>query len=129
MEGPGLAYAIFCGVKFVGYTAAAWVLRRVYGTAGPSVLLVGLARTLLGMAAGAVLWGLTIATELPQIAMAGLPLVRIGEWWLILWFFFDRKLEAPGRDWLWACFGVLWSFALDVPALVGLLFIGRAWVC
>jgi hypothetical protein len=61
--------------------------------------------------------------------MVGLPLVRVGEWWLLIWFFFDRKLETPGRDWLWAFFGVLWSFALDAPALLGLLFIGRGFVC
>jgi len=51
--GPGtLALPIFGGIKFVGYSGAANLLKRAYRQASRSVVKLGLARTAVGIVAG-----------------------------------------------------------------------------
>lgn len=53
-----LGFAYFVGVKFIGYTAAAAVVRRLYTESKTGTLKVGLSRTVIGIAAGAAYGGL-----------------------------------------------------------------------
>jgi len=50
---PGtLALPIFAGIKFVGYSGAAYLFKRAYRQASLSVVKAGLARTAVGIVAG-----------------------------------------------------------------------------
>src|SRR5262249_25233650 len=101
IEHPLLGYASFCAVKFVGYSVAAWVLSRSYKRPDRNPVLVGGVRTLIGMAAGAAYFGvaLVLGKAFPGLAqdyggwlyMAGLLPVRMAEWWLLIWLFYDRR--------------------------------------
>ncbi len=55
MQDVVLGYLAFCGIKLAGYTGAALLISRVYGRSDRNAILVGIVRTLIGMAAGAVL--------------------------------------------------------------------------
>jgi hypothetical protein len=33
----------------------------------------------------------------PYLYLAGLLPVRIAEWWLLIWLFYDRKLRQPAK--------------------------------
>jgi len=136
---PLLGYASFCAIKFVGYSAAAWVLSRSYKRPDRNSLLVGGVRTLIGMAAGAAYFGiaLVLGKSFPGVAqdyagwlyMAGLLPVRIAEWWLLIWLFYDRRFQEPAKGWKMVALGTVWSYILDLPALLGFLATAGVWVC
>src|SRR2546426_8659764 len=119
-----LGYAYFAAVKAVGYTAASVVLKRGYGRHGsnkPSVWKVGLTRTGIGIAIGVLYGGLwffafgRIAGDASTIAYYVLLLpVRLAEWSLLIWLFFDRGLHDRSRMWKYIGFGTLCSYVLDV---------------
>jgi hypothetical protein len=134
IDHPAVGYLTFCAVKFAGYSIAARFLSHRYARTDRNSLVVGGARTLIGMAAGAGCYAVLCA--FPRITgpsglgyVAGLVPVRIAEWWLLLWLFYDRPLRQKAKDWRMAALGTVWSFVLDVPALVGLFFTGGLWVC
>jgi hypothetical protein len=139
IDHPVLGYATFCAVKFVGYSAAGWVLSRAYKRPDRNPFIVGAVRTLIGMAAGAAYFALafTLARTYPDIArvhgeglyMTGLLPVRIAEWWLLIWLFYDRRFEQPAKGWKMVALGTVWSYALDLPALFGFLATAGFWVC
>ncbi len=138
LEHPVLGYLAFCGVKAVGYTAAATVISRIYDRTDLNSLGVGSARTLIGMATGAALFGvMQFHVSLPPIqppysqliVLGVLSAVRIAEWWLLIWLFYDRYLCVPRQGWIVAVLGVIWSFTLDIPALLGWMVAGGFWVC
>ena len=143
--GPGpFGIVPFAGVKFLGYCAAGLVLDRVYTTSAPTPapmvrersrrpIAFGVARTLLGIAAGAAYAGAWyLAGAEPTLAgwWLGLLPVRLLEWSILIWWFFDRHLEQPLRLAKHSFIGALWSFALDVPALLAVWVTpGAMWVC
>jgi hypothetical protein len=127
----GLVY--FVGVKFAGYSVAASYLRRQYPQAKTHSLVVGGVRTLIGIAAGvaAVLatqqFGIIRST--PEFFVFLVP-TRILEWLLLLWLFFERPNWNWKRAILWSCVGTLWSFLLDIPAILSVFVLpGGFWVC
>ena len=133
---PVAGYLAFCAVKAVGYTGAAAVISRVYERTDRNAMVVGAARTLIGMAVGAAIYAFqhiesaygldTFDTMAKDIA--GLAVLRFAEWWLLLWLFYDRQLSS-GRGWGVACGGVVWSFVLDIPAVLGYVIAAGVWIC
>ena len=107
---PAVGYASFCLVKFAGYALAARFISRSYGRSDIGAWKIGGVRTLIGMAAGAAYFGLWKAGmppgrpanafhALPFWYLAGLLPVRIAEWWLLIWLFYDRKLQQVAKGW------------------------------
>jgi hypothetical protein len=134
-------FAYFAAVKFAGYTGAAWVLNRSYQSKQNSSWKVGAARTALGLAAGTVYGGLFFllvksvgilnnSDSAPFLYFGGLIPVRLGEWSLIIWYFYQRG--RPNRFLLLrnSALGILWSFALDaVGIFAAFVTPGGVWVC
>src|SRR5882724_3099688 len=130
---PGLGYATFCAIKFAGYSAAGHFLSQRYGRTDLSPWKVGAVRTLIGMAAGAAYFGLwqlidprafnpgpdSDHTSLPYLI--GLLPVRIAEWWLLIWLFYDRELRESAKGWRMVGLGTIWSYVLDAPAIAGFI--------
>jgi hypothetical protein len=138
--GPGpIAFVAFVGVKFIGYTAAAKVLQRTYEAPQVSVMKVGSARTALGVVAGlayGAIWMFAtrkiVGRPGPSMVwyFLGLVPVRMGEWSLILWTFFDKKDPDRTRLLIFAGLGSLWSYALDAIGVgTALVIPGGMWVC
>jgi hypothetical protein len=139
--GPGpIGFVAFAGVKFVGYSAAALILRRAYKTpANP--LKVGLARTGIGLVAGTVFGGasILISTHLQNdwpgwvtasIFFGFLIPIRLAEWSLLIHFFFDRGLIQRDKLVDFAALGSLWSFVLDAIGVVAAFVVpGGFWIC
>lgn len=123
----------FAGVKFAGYTAAGYQLRRSFDTDSPNPFLFGAARTALGLVVG-----VSFATLILKVGigssdfpfyMALLP-VRLGEWALIIWLFFRSSRESGVKLTLYSLLGSLWSYLLDVPAIVAAFVVpGGMWIC
>jgi hypothetical protein len=61
--------------------------------------------------------------------LIGLAPVRVAEWWFLLWLFYDRQLRQKRKDWNWVALGTGYSYALDIPALLGFCITGGAWIC
>ena len=136
---PGVGYATFAAIKFAGYAAAAHFLSMRYNREDLSAWKVGGARTLIGMSAGAVYFGLWFAYEYaahpdmfrdyPYLYLAGLLPFRIAEWWFLIWLFYDRKLREPAKGWRMVGLGTVWSYILDAPAIAGLVATAGIWIC
>jgi hypothetical protein len=142
--GPSpMGFLYFAAVKAAGYTAASVVLKNGYGLRGapkPPVWAVGLTRTGIGLAAGALYGGLWILALNKFNAFTGegsealsyallLP-IRLAEWILLIWIFLDRGLHQRARMWKYAAFGTICSYILDAIG-VGAAFVlpGGFWVC
>src|SRR5258707_1290492 len=65
----------------------------------------------------------------PFLYLAGLLPVRIVEWWLLIWLFYDRKLRQPAKGWRMVGLGTIWSYVLDAPAIAGFIATAGFWVC
>src|ERR1043166_4612210 len=97
---PVVGYATFTAIKFAGYSLAAGMMSHVYERQGRDPFRVGATRTLIGMAAGAAYFGIMLfampLTNVPALVLfpAGLFPVRILEWWLLVWLFFDRPFDT-----------------------------------
>lgn len=139
---PALGYAGFCAVKLVGYTLAARFISESYGRSDISAWWVGGTRTLIGMAAGAAYFGLWMVAQshygrpaitafhsFPFLYLAGLMPVRIAEWWLLLWIFYDRALKQRAKGWRTVMLGTAWSYVLDAPAIAGFFVTAGFWIC
>ena len=139
---PALGYAGFCAVKFAGYALAARYISRAYGRPDIGALRVGATRTLIGMAAGAAYFGIWMAAQksygrppstafhaFPFLYLAGLLPLRIAEWWLLIWIFYDRRLEQRAKGWRTVALGTGWSYVLDAPAIAGFFATAGFWVC
>ena len=135
---PGLfliGYLVYAALKCAGYALAARVLRGMLHRPDVGAWRVGIARTILGIVVGAIYttaWAWMAAhgafSDLPLGGGrgGGLPYyllllvpVRVLEWSWLVWFFFDRRVEQPWRDALGVGLGVVWSFVLDLPVIVG----------
>lgn len=127
---PVVGYFAFFAVKVAGYSGAAAIFLRTYNLKAQSPFLIGGVRTLIGVATGAAYWGLglLVASMLDKplglLFIAGLVPIRIAEWWLLIWLFYDRDLRQQAKDWGTTIKGTIWSFILDIPALAGLLYAG-----
>jgi hypothetical protein len=128
-----LGLAAFTAVKLLGYTAAAAVIKKQTPDSSASVWLVGGVRTAIGIAVGI---GAALAAERLGMFRSGFPFylllapIRICEWLLLLWLFF----RDPKREWaqtlMFAVFGTLWSYVLDIPAILSAFAIpGGFWIC
>jgi hypothetical protein len=139
--GPApLGFAYFAGVKFVGYSAAALVLRRAYKTPA-NALKVGLTRTGIGLVAGILFGGasILISTHLQNewpgwvtvsIFFGFLIPIRLAEWSLLIHIFFDRGLMQRDKLLDFAALGTFWSFALDAVGIVAAFVVpGGFWIC
>jgi alkylated DNA nucleotide flippase Atl1 len=132
---PTLGWAVFAGVKLVGYSAVAYLMKRQYQTRPVAAPLIGLARTGIGVGFGAA-YG-TIAAAIGSVVSApavvqfllGLIPVRLLEWHRLIRAFFARQGQRPDLTKRWRILGTLASFALDVPAIAGLFSLGNLWIC
>ncbi|HVS75214.1 MAG TPA: hypothetical protein VHE23_07275 [Candidatus Acidoferrales bacterium] len=132
----GLVY--FVGVKFVGYTAAAYGIRKAYPESTSGVAKVGAARTAIGVGTGlayGALWmflsSKVFHTQDSGVAfLLGLLPVRIAEWLLLLHLFFDRGLRNRLKSFKGAMAGTVWSYCLDAVGIAAAFVIpGGFWVC
>jgi hypothetical protein len=130
-EPLGLAY--FAGVKLAGYSLAGLQLNRHFRVRRPRPVIFGVSRTCLGLAVGIsfasiALWSGLTQSELPFLI--GMAPVRFGEWLLIIWLFY-RRHELSRERWLGAAgAGTLWSYFLDIPAIMSVFVLpGGAWIC
>lgn len=136
-------FAYFAGVKAVGYTAAAAVFKHGYRAIAPvkaNIVSVGLARTGIGICAGLVYGGLWIfaanrmqleesATVFVYYYLFLLP-VRLIEWSILIWLFFDPGLHDRSRMWKFLTFGTICSYVLDAIGVgAALVLPGGFWVC
>jgi hypothetical protein len=123
----------FIGVKFAGYTAAGYQLRRSYDADSPNPFLFGTARTLLGIVVGVCFATLILkvgvgSSDFP-FYVALLP-IRLAEWSLTIWFFFGRNSPNAFRLIRYSIVGSLWSYLLDVPAMFAAFVVpGGMWIC
>ena len=134
-------FAYFAGVKFAGYTCAAWALNRTYHSKETSIWKVGGARTALGLATGAVYGGLFFlmvnsfhflnnSDYNGVLYLGGLIPIRLLEWSLLIRYFYQRG--SPNRVLLLrnSALGIIWSFVLDAIGIYAVFVTpGGAWIC
>ena len=140
--GPApLGFAYFAGVKFAGYTCAAWALNHFYHTTESGIWKVGGARTALGLAAGATYGGLFILLAnrvhplgspdfMGDLYFVGLVPIRLTEWAFIIWYFYQRGKPDRARLLRNSALGIVWSFVLDaVGVFAAIVAPGGIWIC
>ena len=127
----GLVY--FAAIKMTGYTIAGYQLKRLYQVEAPNPFRFGAARTVLGIVAGVSFGFLTATLNIRQSELVyylTLAPIRFAEWSFIIWYFFDRTWSQPSRLARYSLFGSLWSFLLDVPAILAVFVLpGGIWIC
>ena len=128
-----LGVVYFAAVKLAGYTAAASFLKRRYALPGVNAWVAGGVRTVIGLVVGviAVFFAsqLDIFRSTPTFFVLLVP-TRIAEWLLLLWLFFERPNWSWSRALTWASLGTVWSFILDVPAIISAFALpGGMWIC
>lgn len=134
---PGLHYVAFGTIKLIGYTGYSFVLRRIFSDLKKEELSrlwhgygAGVSRTIIGL-----FFGMTIAAWLldlsygPLVFYGALIPLRFIEWFILIWLFYDRKLEHKKTVMLSVVFGISVSFLLDIPAALGFIFTGGMWIC
>jgi hypothetical protein len=127
----GLVY--FTAVKFAGYTAAAAFIKRRIPSTTKSAWLIGGVRTAIGIGVGlGAVYAFSrlgiIRSEISFYAL--LAPIRICEWLLLLALFFRRPEWDWPRSLKLAGLGAVWSYVLDVPAILAVFVIpGGAWIC
>lgn len=129
---PILGPVAFAAIKVAGYSAAAVVISKAYNRHNLNPLVVGAARTAIGLVFGALVVLLLVAFLGPAgglLFLVGLVPVRIVEWWLLVWLFYDRPLANRRLGWKVALGGTAWSFFLDIPSIAGLIVVGDFWIC
>jgi hypothetical protein len=136
IENPAVGYVSVCAIKFVGYSLAGYVISKQYQKEKLNSLLVGGIRTLIGMGFGAAYFCFFSSLPTPTLDqiggwgyLAGLIPIRIVEWWLLLWIFYDRKFERRRRDWAIVVLGTIWSYILDIPAIASFILTAGVYVC
>jgi len=131
--------ATYAAIKILGYSFFAKYLNSLFYM-HHNIWKVGLIRTAIGVVLGLahnafflsflnVSMGRSpIGGEDTSIYFALLILLRIFEWGLIIYWFYDRRLENKARIAKALTLGVIWSFVLDIPILTG-LFVVIASIC
>lgn len=129
IESLGLVY--FAAVKFVGYTAAASFIKSQISASSASPWLIGGIRTTIGLGAG--IMAALVASQIGLLrSEVGfyvlLAPIRICEWLLLLRLFFPAIKKGMALK--LATFSTLWSYVLDIPAILAVFSIpGGAWIC
>jgi hypothetical protein len=137
----GLAY--FAGVKLVGYTGYAYVLRKKIFDTDPNgglsrTVKIGATRTGIGLVAGMAYGGLALLTvgifgegaSSGVYYMLGLLPIRFLEWWLLLWIFFRTQIGDRGKVASGIGLGIVVSYVLDAIGISAALVLpGGVWVC
>ena len=125
---------VFATIKLIGYSAFAFYLNRLFPDSAKNFLLVGCARTVIGLAFGSVLTLIGfVATMLAGpigiiLYILVLIPVRFLEWSIVVNGMYKIKRTDP--NWKEAIgAGIIWSFILDVPALIGFFSTGGFWIC
>lgn len=132
---PALGWATFVAVKLAGYTFVAHRMKREFPTPALPSPVLGAIRTVMGAGFGiayGTLVGLTeraLGSLSVVLFLGGLIPVRILEWHLLIRWCFDRRRAFPTLTQRWRVLGTLASFALDVPAILGLVRMGGVWLC
>ncbi|HEX7287452.1 MAG TPA: hypothetical protein VF532_14795 [Candidatus Angelobacter sp.] len=141
--GPAPAgFFYFTGVKFLGYTGYAYLLRdklfddMASGGMGRTFKIGG-TRTAIGVAAGLAYGALTLFTHVfgngdkaVVFYFLGLLPVRVAEWWLLLWLFFRAKMLDRPTTALGISLGTGVSYLLDAIGIAAALVLpGGIWVC
>jgi hypothetical protein len=135
ISNPVVGYVAFCAIKVCGYSLAARFISRSYAYEGRSAWTIGAARTGVGMIAGGLYYSaiLFVSPHLPRevgwLYLAGFLPIRILEWWLLLWLFYDRRLEHQAKGWRIVALATLWSYVVDIPAVAGMFVTGGMWIC
>jgi hypothetical protein len=137
LDNPALGFATFAAVKLAGYSAFChFRLARIFPERKPNPILAGVTRTLLGVGFGLAYAALmTLLSGLLHLedatvllALAGLVAVRLLEWWILLRLFYLPKTDPPNfKNELW--YGVGVSFLLDFPSWIGLVVLGKTFIC
>jgi hypothetical protein len=137
--GPSpLGFAYFVGVKLVGYTVAAVVLKRSYANSTAGTLKVGAIRTAIGVGAGLAYGGLWFLLadrasggDYQDVAyIVGLIPIRIAEWSWLIHLFFDARLRQKNKAIRAVVGGTIWSYCLDAIGIAAAFVIpGGFWVC
>lgn len=122
------SYAAMAGVKFVGYSLAGLYLNRLCQEVKHNFLVVGAGRTLLGILFGICVgivgfWALDLAIYIFLLAL--IP-VRLLEWWITIRVFYGQDAINVPR---YIALGTVWSFVLDIPAVMGFIATGGLWIC
>ncbi len=123
-------FVLFGLIKLIGYTAVAAAAKRDFAPTKVPAVLVGVARTFLGILVGVSFGRLSFAfiDSVLWFYAALLPL-RLGEWYLTIRVFLDPSGAQRGPTLRWLLLGPLASYALDLPAVLGAFVVGRAWIC
>lgn len=129
VEDPVIGGIAFAATKLIGYCLAAGLISKLYQRTPPRWWLIGVSRTLIGVAFGYPYfhWASSGAQNLGFIL--GLVPIRLIEWLLLVVIFYDRKLTNRARALEVASAGTGWSFALDIPAILGYFLVGGFWIC
>ena len=125
------SYIVFAAVKFVGYTISTLFFNGRFSDVRANPFLFGVTRTLLGMLLGAAagLLGL-IALELAFVVfLLGLIPFRIFEWYITLRLVYGKSATFKDSVAAMTALGLVWSFVLDVPAIIGFIATGGFWIC
>ena len=135
IENPVLGYVTFAAIKLVGYSAMAYAMARAYKKPGSIFLVAGITRTIIGLIVGAI-YGLImiVLLNISPITVAplfiiGLFVLRLGEWGLLIWLFFDRQFKERSKNIAWTIIGTALSFVLDAPAFIGAIVTAGVWIC
>jgi hypothetical protein len=63
------------------------------------------------------------------VYIVGLIPVRIFEWWLIIRWFYGAPEGGIAEMKTPIILGVVCSFALDIPAIIGVVYAASFWIC
>jgi len=131
-----LGLLAFPAIKAAGYTAFAFYLNNQFPERPRNVFLVGICRMLLGLMFGTILaffsfpfvfvFGVGVL-----IYLLGLIPVRVLEWWIIIKMFYgdpEQKITWNDTKGIITS-GVICSFVLDIPALIGFVYAADFWIC
>jgi len=128
IDNPVLGLVTFGAIKFAGYSLAARVIARKCDSTEHSPYAVGATRLAIGCILGP-LYAFTIAMHVGELfPLIGLFPVRMFEWWLIVWWFYDDEVRGRFR-WQVICLASVWSYVLNIPAIIGFIATAGVWIC
>lgn len=133
---PLLGSLVYFFFKFLCYSAYAKYLNHLYAKM-PSIWKVGLFRAILGLVIGALLNFVLLGALHIQVSSGRAPIggrdtdiyflllttIRVGEWLLTVWYFYDRELYISLKLFKAVLFGTLVSYFVDIPIMLGLIMV------